>query len=637
MERRAGRVIAVIAFAAASLQVAGRAAAQCANDAGNGDHDEGEMCQPGLIGPTTDGCNLVPYAFDELSAADFAGDGSAVICGTSSTYNGARDTDWHRISFAALDAADADNNGVVQISSHIVSEFESVTFFVSIGNPTCAAVTVLSIGCGGPQGSVEAVETVTISEHPNGIVVFVAPGLCSGAGIFHGNECTTGLNDYLLTITFSEPPTACGDPDLGPCNTPSAVPGCEDPVCCEQVCASLPLCCALEWSQPCAEMAISLGCAPPPAAPVCIANGTDIAADGYLQVCPDPLGAWADLTFGGQGDRYNPAGALAAQAVSFANAFFMYRPEAQQRELFSNNPGWAGTPPVVTDLSLSWEVLCVEPGPYCAPGSVASDTNNDGVFDRLVSRFGVTGAEVDLTFDLMQEIDLTSPPTPPVAVLTQTYTIHNNLDSPIDFVLLRQVDFDLVWAGGFGNDSVGTGTNGSPLERFVFQGEAGQPASHITMSSPQGAQYVGAKSGVDPDGPGPGPAIGAGTDTQEWDAYGVPEGWGNFIAYVGYDTNGSSGAQPGDAHVDLEIPVSIVAYATTVVTFNVTYGAMTPLGFGPCPWDCAIPPEGEVNVLDFLAILAQWGQVGAACDINGGGVSITDFLGLLGHWGACPP
>jgi len=56
----------------------------------------------------------------------------------------------------------------------------------------------------------------------------------------------------------------------------------------------------------------------------------------------------------------------------------------------------------------------------------------------------------------------------------------------------------------------------------------------------------------------------------------------------------------------------------------------------PCPWDCDDPADGEVNIVDFLALLAQWGQVGVSCDLDGGGVSITDFLKMLAAWGTCP-
>ncbi|MHC4978608.1 MAG: choice-of-anchor D domain-containing protein [Planctomycetota bacterium] len=55
----------------------------------------------------------------------------------------------------------------------------------------------------------------------------------------------------------------------------------------------------------------------------------------------------------------------------------------------------------------------------------------------------------------------------------------------------------------------------------------------------------------------------------------------------------------------------------------------------PCPLDCADPPDGVVDVVDFLALLAQWGTEGS-CDADGDGVSVTDFLLMLAAWGPCP-
>ena len=57
-----------------------------------------------------------------------------------------------------------------------------------------------------------------------------------------------------------------------------------------------------------------------------------------------------------------------------------------------------------------------------------------------------------------------------------------------------------------------------------------------------------------------------------------------------------------------------------------------------CPWDCdgAESTDGTVGIVDFLALLSQWGQVGSSCDFDGGGVGITDFLALLANWGPCP-
>ncbi|MHC4217918.1 MAG: hypothetical protein ACYSU7_05615 [Planctomycetota bacterium] len=54
-----------------------------------------------------------------------------------------------------------------------------------------------------------------------------------------------------------------------------------------------------------------------------------------------------------------------------------------------------------------------------------------------------------------------------------------------------------------------------------------------------------------------------------------------------------------------------------------------------CPWDCG-DGDDNVGVVDFLAMLAQWGQSGAPCDFDNDGVSVVDFLALLANWGPCP-
>ncbi|MHC4612366.1 MAG: DUF7453 family protein [Planctomycetota bacterium] len=54
-----------------------------------------------------------------------------------------------------------------------------------------------------------------------------------------------------------------------------------------------------------------------------------------------------------------------------------------------------------------------------------------------------------------------------------------------------------------------------------------------------------------------------------------------------------------------------------------------------CPWDCG-DSEGTVGVVDFLAMLAQWGQIATTCDFDGDGVNVVDFLALLANWGPCP-
>ena len=60
---------------------------------------------------------------------------------------------------------------------------------------------------------------------------------------------------------------------------------------------------------------------------------------------------------------------------------------------------------------------------------------------------------------------------------------------------------------------------------------------------------------------------------------------------------------------------------------------------GNCPSD--INGDGNVDVVDFLQMLAAWGDCPPAgdcpADINGNGtVDVVDFLALLAEWGPCP-
>ncbi len=61
-------------------------------------------------------------------------------------------------------------------------------------------------------------------------------------------------------------------------------------------------------------------------------------------------------------------------------------------------------------------------------------------------------------------------------------------------------------------------------------------------------------------------------------------------------------------------------------------------GIGSVCGDCPADFDGDcdVGITDFLQLLAEWGLIGAPCDVNGGGVGITDFLELLATWGPCP-
>ena len=699
--------LVLIASLGLSLGFAGESFGQpCANDAGAGDTAEAEGCNLNGDDDTTNGgCNSSPPAFTDVDADgglprtycseaanydniqtceddDGCPDGDvcnvkAGLCeGPSQPSVNRRDTDWYLMSQAALTAADTDNNGVVRLLSAPTGEagLDLVSFFITVDDLiNCSASVVGQTGCWdstGGEGQTVASIVVVISEHPSGVMAFVSPGLCTGAGVFNGFECSTGINDY--TVTLSADPlfengdfTACGDPADNPklidCNEANpGVGGCNDPACCKIVCGPGGfniLCCQdvpLGWIQQCADAAVDLGCAPEPGGPICMfTNGGDLTVDNALVVCSDPYGSWSADGFGGDGagdllwgDDYNPIGAEVNAEASFTNGFFFFDLENAQRELLSNIIDWQGA--FDPDATLERTIL--------GKGSVFFDTDADTFTDRLESSFIVTGAGTDVTFDLVQQISQVIPAGgTPVSVLTQTYTITNNSGAPKSFLLVRHLDLDLVWNGStFSDDSVGTGTNDNPgLGTYAYQGEEGaDPGTYITVAAETtGGQYYGSKSGIDPDGPGPGPTNGAGTDTQQWDAYGVPIGWENYIAGVGADIDGESGPGPiaippatggpgADGSIGISIPVDLAGAgpaSTMEVVVTTTYGANSPLGGGgePCPWDCEVEMDGNVGINDFLLLLSQWTMV-ASCDFDGGGVGINDFLAILANWGPCP-
>ncbi len=633
-----------------------------------------------------------------------------------------RDTDWHRLTFADLDAADTDNNGIVQVRATLLGELGTnlVTFMIGLGPlgeecETAGGVSTVTfpgetgyynglpasndLTCQGEVAgtNVPAKAVLVISEYPNGVVVFTATGECDGTPIVEDNECSTGLNDYNLDIDILNPPAsctvpgtgggqACGPPacpngylcvnnicelSLGPCNEANpGVGGCDDPECCKLVCLPAnqggfnPGCCLnspLGWIQQCATAAIDLGCAPELGSPVCMATGTDNTVDGYLKVCPDPYGALSSDGFCGNacegtnpftdplwGDEYKPAGFLLFEAT-FSSGFMLFDRPNELRELLANILEWTNTF-LTPDITLSRAIV--------GTGSAESDDNGDLITDRLNSEFNIGGA-LSLNVLVEQKVFNVSGA---VSALSQEYTITNTGGSPAEFVMLRLYDGDFYWpdVSDLGltqiDDNVGTGTNGNPsLDRHVYVDEDGEPATAVTISMAGGTTYYGSKQGVDPDGKGPGPGMDFGTDTEQWDGYGVPIGWENFVAGVGYDTDGNSGPTPAggapnhDASMGLQIPVSLSAAgpgASFNFTFLTTYGATTPLGGGgpSCPWDCDGSGDGNSNVSDLLALLGQYDPQapnicdgGESCDYDGNGcVDVSDLLKLLAHYTTDP-
>jgi hypothetical protein len=502
---------------------------QCTNDCGIGDVAEGEWCLTDLSEDITNGgCNSDPVVFGDGSCA-------TTICGLISTYdadtNGDgvpdsdyRDTDWYLVSQSELAATDIDGNGVVQVQATLVSEFPGVAFIISF-QPDCN-----NLGFPGTTGY-------------------------SDAGCAGGDPA-------LATLVVANHPSgvvvfvSSGTPDGG---------GIYD---------------GLECSTGINDYTLLIECLDPsePGGPICMATGDDPGLDGYLEVCADAYGAWTSPGLSGAGDRFNPVGPLGDQEATYASGLFVFKADTLQRELLSTDLAWQAMIDAISDESLDRQVI--------GGGSTELDTDGDGVTDTLLSEFNVFGAGVDLTFELDQSVERTVDQYGGISsMVTQTYVITNNLAEPISFELLRVLDGDLIWVGDYGDDSVGT--EQASEANAVFITEDGIRETRITVSSLAAAGYFGAKRGIDPDGPGPGPAMGYGTDVQEWDAYGIPEGWHNYIAGIGNDTDGESGSAPGgceppcDAHIGLAIPISLVGLGGTSITLEHGYAAPRPIAFEP--------------------------------------------------------
>lgn len=327
-----------------------------------------------------------------------------------------------------------------------------------------------------------------------------------------------------------------------------------------------------------------------------IATGPDPSVDGYLAIVPDEFGSWTSTTFGGGGDIFNPSGRPTDLEAAFTSGFFLFVPSKSQRELLSENASWQAVFPADATLSSS----------VTSP-LLASDCNDDEVDDTLTSSFDVTGGLTDLSFDLMQRVMNAAGPMDS-AVLTQTYTITNNSPDPISFILVRVFDGDLLWSGDIADDEVGTTMHGAGLGPYVFQQEAGDPAvTAITLSGLAGNNYFGGKHGLTPGGGAP--PYDFGTDTEVWDAFGIPTSWESHIAGVGYSIDGLSGTAPAgstppeDGFVGLDFPIDLGAFEIITIAVLHTYGQNTPGAAILCPAPCVAEPalcdDGDQCTDDF--------------------------------------
>lgn len=376
------------------------------------------------------------------------------------------------------------------------------------------------------------------------------------------------------------------------------------------------------------------------AAPIRIRTGANNTVTGYLDTAPDEYGAWAEpfnYAEGPNDDHFKPAGHV-LRHVTFTSGFFLFT-ENSERELLTDNTAWQavtdgmGGAPFSADTSLSRSVTSA---------NVASDSSGDGVNDTLSSAFRVFNASqtVDLAFTLVQNVRSVSAG---VAALQQTYTVRNNATTAINFTMARSFDADLLFTSGSTttdpqNDQVGTGAHAAGLGQFVYIRERNDNSTAVTLSGGTRGRYYygGVHSVTPPNGP---PPFEYGTDTEVWDGFGVPTSWQNYVATVGYNTDGASGTVAGslDAFIGLDFAFSLIPALSTTFDVFYTYGQNTPAP-ARCPAD--LDHNGSVALGDLTILLAHFGGAGtpATGDLNNDGVvGLADLTIFLSSFGIiCP-
>ena len=350
-----------------------------------------------------------------------------------------------------------------------------------------------------------------------------------------------------------------------------------------------------------------------------VSIGNGISGDGRLTIPVDPFGAWyANFSnAANRGEFYDPPGTLGEDYPTFATGTYLfvgtsYRVALNQEPVW--NQFWVG--------NLTANVVS---GP-----TALNYAYNDGVNDTATASFTVASADssVNLSIDMLAAVRR------PAYVVVR-YRITNNASSAINFKLYRSWDLDLFWRTGqiddYQNDEVCGGVYCG--QGYSSQGEVGNPALRFTLSSLNPINgYVAAKRTYrDSSWPPDCPTMGYGTDFQEWNAYGIPACWVNYVAYYGPGP-GCSGLNFGDAHIGVEVPVSLAAGGSATVTFIHTYGSGQPATCNLAD----VNLDGTVDDADLLAVLFAFGNSAPSADVDvnfDGVVDDADLLEVLFNFG----
>lgn len=341
-----------------------------------------------------------------------------------------------------------------------------------------------------------------------------------------------------------------------------------------------------------------------------VSIGNGIPGDNRLVIPVDAYGAWyANFANGAnRGESYDPVGGLAADYPTFATGTYLFV-GTSYRVALNDEPGWGGSSSWLGNLTRT-----ITSGP-----TALNYAYNDGVNDTATSSFTVTSGDgvVNLRFDALTAVRRTS------HVIVR-YRITNNASSAINFKLYRVWDLDIYWDNNYENDEVCGGVYGG--QGYPSQREVGNNALQFALSSLNTITgYAAAKRTHNPNPSDPNcPTMGYGSDIQEWNAYGIPACWLNYVAYYGTGP-GCSGSNFGDAHIGVEVPVSIAAGGSAEVIFIHTYGKGQPVTCNLAD----VNLDGVVDDADLLAVLFAFGNAAPNADVDVNLDGIVDDADLL--------
>ncbi|MCS6924038.1 MAG: hypothetical protein NZM10_06650 [Fimbriimonadales bacterium] len=360
-----------------------------------------------------------------------------------------------------------------------------------------------------------------------------------------------------------------------------------------------------------------------------VSIGNGISGDGRLVIPVDPFGAWyANFANGAnRGEFYDPVGALGEDYPTFAAGVYLFV-GTTYRVALNQEPGW-GSPTWAGNLTRA-----VVSGP-----TAFNYAYNDGVNDTMTSQFTLTSGDgvVNLAVDTLVAVRR------PSYVIVR-YRVTNNASNAINFKLYRIWDLDLLEPNEnllnfYEDDEVCGGVFGG--QGYASQRESGNPPLQFALSSLNAITgYAAAKRTFrDPSWPPDCPTMGYGVDVQEWNAYGIPSCWLNYVAYhgPGPGCSGSSFTQGsrgfGDAHIGVEVPVALPAGGSAEVIFIHTYGSGQPATCNLAD----VTLDGVVDDADLLQVLFAFGNSApnAGPDANlDGVVDDADLLQVLFAFGS---